>query len=77
MSGTLHWRQPSTGKAVGEWPLRDAVQAYLSMSAGREGELTQDDLSFLHGLAAANIEGADDLIQAVEKHERILVWIEH
>lgn len=42
---------------------------------GRVDEvMTTDDIPFLRGLRAAKVLGADKLIAAIEKHDRIRVY---
>lgn len=72
MSCTLYWRPSQGGTAVGGSQLRDAV-----MSEFRDGAvLDSGSLPFLRGLAAAKVEGARELIEAIEKHDDIEIYLE-
>ena len=72
MSCSLYWKPSGSGNQVGDAALRNAVEKHF----GRRAWLDYDSLEFLRGLAAAGIEGASELIEAIERHERIEVYQE-
>lgn len=51
-----------------KWALRKRYGASVNR------ELDSGDLSYLQGLADADLEGAQVLIDAIEKHDVIRVW---
>ena len=72
MSCTLYWRPLTKGNSVGGTQLRQAIERRF----GREARLDIDALEFLRGLEAGGVEGATELIEAIEKHEEIDVYQE-
>ena len=72
MSCSLLWRPVGGGKHVGGAALRDALDAEVTLPA----RLDSSHASFLRGCRAANMEGADDLLDAINKHEEIEVYLE-
>lgn len=70
MSQDLYWRLPGKGKQIGSIELREIIRdrgdKILSMS----------DCKFFEGLVAAKIEGAQELLDLIYKHDEIEVYIE-
>jgi hypothetical protein len=76
MSANLYWR-PVPKTAHG---LPDALKYILQDSQGLEAEMqvfTRASICYLRGLADAKIDGAQELINAIEKHEEVEVWLEY
>lgn len=73
MSCSLHWKPSGNGERVNcGSALRDAIGDEF----GRKCTLDHHAIAFLRGLAAAKIEGARELIDAIETHGAIDVWQE-
>lgn len=76
MSATLKW-EPSKRKSQS---LPDALKFVLRDKGGVTGERTifgSENLAYLRGLADAGIEGAQALIDAIDKHEEVELWLEY
>lgn len=76
MSTSIRWQPTGSGKGLKSnysFPLKDALREEYGHGAKT---LDSDDLPFLRGLRAAKIDGANELIELVEKHESIDVWEE-
>lgn len=73
MSSTLYWRPVGGGKS-----LPDAIKRALKKRFDLKNTTLQThDLDYLNGLRDAGVEGAEELIAAIEKHEAITlseVW---
>ena len=67
MSCSLYWRPVHDRRSVGGSQLRDAIRE----ECGWQGRLDAESLPFLRGLAAAGVDGARELIEAIEKHGMI------
>jgi hypothetical protein len=72
MSCSLYWRPVGDGTQVGDTQLRNAVERRF----GHRARLDDSALEFLRGLEAAGVEGADDLIAAIERHDEIEIYQE-
>ena len=75
MSMNLYWRPVPTNK-IG---LDDALKfALRKRYGGCVGGVTMDynDIGYLNGLKDAGIDGAETLIDAIEKHDEIYVFEE-
>ena len=78
MSATLKW-EPAIRKAHS---LPDALKFILRDSCGVSGSESKqmwgrEKIPYLTGLVHAKIEGAEELIQAIEKHDEIDLWLEY
>ena len=77
MSANLKW-EPAKREA-GDLPdglkfaLRDKRGMFQS-GDGRE-RFDESDLNYLRGLMDAGIEGAQELIELIEKHEAVELWL--
>lgn len=65
MSCALVYRPVQTEKSVGDSALREALREEFGDFPFR---LTRNDLAFARGLRAAKVDGADDLIQLIERY---------
>jgi len=72
MSCSLYWRPVGGGNQVGGSQLREAIREEF----GSDTRLDMGALPFLRGLAAAGMEGARQLIAAIEKHDVIETYLE-
>ena len=72
MSCQLFWRPIGSGRSAGGSRLRYAVEKRF----GVDVRLDESALEFLRGLEAAGVEGATDLIEAIEKHEEIEIYLD-
>jgi len=72
MSCALYWRPLRNGHHVGDHVLRDAVRREF----GSPCRLDDGALPYLRGLAAAEVDGAQKLIDAIERHGEIEVYLE-
>lgn len=69
------WTPCKPGKCVGKGPLRDLLEKLFN---GFPSEIGEDDLGTLE--IAGRLQLSDeiqDLIDAVEKHGRIRIWVEY
>ena len=60
--------------------LPDALKFVLRDKMGlMEGERIFDhgNISYLSGLRDAGVEGAQELIDAIEKHDEVVVWLQY
>lgn len=76
MSSNLMW-EPAKRKAKS---LPDALKIVLRDKGGLDGGrkiYSRDDLQYLTGLAHAEIDGASELIELIEKHEIVELWLEY
>jgi hypothetical protein len=72
VSCQLYWRPLGNGKSVGDSQLRDAIDEEF----GPQPTIGQEALPFLRGLVAAKIDGASELIQAINRHGAIALYKE-
>lgn len=72
MSCTLYWKPVGAGKPVGGAQLRDLLRDEY----GEPCRLTTEALPFLRGLRAAKVDGAAELLNALEKHDTIDLFVE-
>jgi hypothetical protein len=72
VSCSLYWRPVGNGHQVGDNVLRDAVTRRF----GRGARLDYGAMDFLRGLEAGGVEGADKLIEAIERHDEIEIYLE-
>jgi hypothetical protein len=80
MSVHLYWK-PS--KPVMKNRLFESIKpillnyySYDRFSGGCELELDLNDILFYKGLMAAGVEGASDIINAIENHQKIILFLE-
>jgi hypothetical protein len=75
MSANLMW-EPAKRPAES---LPDALKFVLRDRYGLEHRQTfgRNQVPYLQGLADANIEGALELLEAIEKHESVELWLEY
>lgn len=76
MSANLMW-EPAKRKAQS---LPDGLKFVLRDKYGWDGNRKiygPGQLSYLRGLADAGVEGAEELIAAIEKHEEVELWLEY
>lgn len=73
MGCSLYWRPVAKSQRGG---FRGTVRDELIRRYGDNGTLDHDALEFLLGLAAAKLEGAQELIDAIEKHGEIQIFQE-
>lgn len=69
MSQNLFWRPRKGWARVGSFPLREAVRK-------RGDTLSLDDQEYLSGLRDGNVEGAEELLEALERYGEIDIKIE-
>ncbi len=70
MSQSLYWEPANRRKKqVGGMDLREVFR-------DRPRLLGEGSRSFLEGLSAAKVEGAQELLDALDKHEAIQLYIE-
>jgi len=80
MSGTMKWRPVPRVAHFLDYPLKCAlIKRWNSGEFGREHpiKLTSSDIPFLEGLLCAEIGEAKKLIDAIEKHDEIHLWIDY
>lgn len=82
MSSSMYWRPaPKEVPPPNElsYELKKAVARrwwdHDGSLNGGEIEIGRGHLNYLQVLADGGVEGADDLIKAVEEHGNVLVWI--
>ena len=73
MSCSLLWRPIKDGKSVGDFQLREALRDECGEYPLRLG---RGALPFLRGLAAAKVDGAARLIEAIEVQGEIELYLE-
>lgn len=74
MSAKLCWRP----KARTRETLPYALQSILREALGESPRtFSNKDIPYLTGLRDAKIEGAQELIDAIEKHEEVELWLEY
>ncbi len=71
MSQNLYWRPIESGRVVGGITIRDIIVTHF----GHSCVLNYYDLDFLRGLVAGNVEGASDLIELINQHEQIELYV--
>ena len=71
MGCQLYWRPIGEGESVGGSVLRDAVREEF----GDEPTLDRGALPFLRGLVAAKVDGAKDLVAAIEQHDCVQLYL--
>ncbi len=74
MSATLYWRPVSVGRQTLDDQLRFILQ--LEQTRGRV-RFTRTNIEYLRGLADAKVKDAQTVIDAIEKHNEIELWLEH
>lgn len=73
MGCSLYWRPiPKKQYRVGEYQLRDILEKRY----GYPSELDCSDVTYLKALDDAGVEGADELVEAIEKHGEIEIFKE-
>lgn len=72
MGQNLLWEPVKVGRSVGSFSLRDIL-----LNAGAVARILDGkDLHYLRGLNDAGIEGADELMEAIMRYNKIRVWKE-
>lgn len=72
MSASLLWSPVSDGKTLPD-ALRFALEKRHPQWSG-ELEYGARDLPYLQGLRDAGVDGAQDLIDIIEKHDQVRLW---
>lgn len=74
MSCTLYWRPVihRRDSSPGGVALRNAIEEEFGLPT----TLDLDAVPFLRGLKAAGVDGASELIEAIEKHEQVELYKE-
>jgi hypothetical protein len=76
MSATLYWEPiVCRGESLGD-KLKFILRERYQLTEG-VATLTSDDVGYLRGLADAGITDAAQLIEAIEKHGHIRIWLEY
>ena len=70
MSATLIWRVPKKGNSLPD-ALKFALRKRYSEGVHT---MTEHDLPYLEGLRDGGVDGAQVLIDAINKHDEIEVW---
>lgn len=76
MSATLCWRPVVKNRKT----LPDALKFVLRDKRGQGSEKNtydHSDFPYLRGLVDAEVDGAQELIAAIEQHEEVEVWLEY
>ncbi len=76
MSGSFYW-QPIKGKCLHVGSPSKTLSAFEEAFGGLPLELEDTDIPVLKGLAAAQVEGANDLMDALYKHKSVRLWVEY
>jgi hypothetical protein len=72
MSTTLVWKPCTKGR-----PLPDSLKRVLAGTRySQDCELTPNDSLFIQGLQAAGVDGAAEVLEALEKHGTIFLVYE-
>lgn len=71
MSATVYWRPEEEGTPLSTGSAREFLE---KVPPGRYGP---KDVDYLRGLAAMGLEGAQEVIDAIERHEYIIITAEH
>jgi hypothetical protein len=71
MSSTLMWAPIPDGRAL-PYALKKALESMLD----RAQTFDASNLEYLRGLRDGGVEGAQKLIDAIDKHETVRVWLE-
>jgi hypothetical protein len=77
MSSTLMWIPVINRKGNA---LPDGLKQILSYKyslSGSSMSFTHSELDYLNGLKDAGIKGADKLIEAIEQHDVVDVWLQY
>lgn len=69
MSQNLYYSLPSTAK-----PLPDALKYALRKRRNSPCTMYISDIPYLQGLADAGVDGAQQLIELIERHEEVEVF---
>lgn len=72
MSCSLYWKPTKAGCSIGDNVLRDAIEGEYGLPCA----LDMNAVAFLRGLAAAKVDGARALIDAIEKHGTVEMYKE-
>lgn len=73
MSASLYWEPAARQRSK---PLPDALKFALRKRYNGEAVLDRHDVPYLEGLRDADVEGAQDLIDLIEKHDAVRIWEE-
>ena len=80
MSTNAYWRPvvPKEGNDLSDEIKRKIARRYMDHDGSLSGsvKLGKSALGWLEGLRDSDIEDADKLIEAIEKHYEIEVWLE-
>lgn len=77
MSSTLCWKKiHKVSKSLPDH-LKTILQDCELLGDMQSVIINYECLDFLKGLSAAGVEGAEDLIEAVEKNDRIELYLEY
>ncbi len=73
MSCTLHWKPIiKDSESISEIHLREI----LDKKYGYPHHLSYIDIDYIQALVDAGIDGAQDLLDAIRKHDDILIFLE-
>lgn len=82
MSSTLYWRPAPKDVPPAEslpFELKKAIARRFwdhdGSLHGEEIEVDTEGVPYLEGLSDAGVDGADELLQAIREHGRVLLWI--
>jgi hypothetical protein len=76
MSGTLMWESTERKSKSLPYALRRVLQKNLLCDASRV-TLSKLDIPYLEGLEDADIDGAGELIEAIENHNEVDIWVSY
>ena len=80
MSSTAYWKPvtPKEGNCLSDDLKRKIARRYMGHDGSLSGSvfLNHADMGWLEGLRDGGVKGADKLVDAINKHDDIEVWIE-
>lgn len=76
MGQNLYWRPKSNLRNDLSDALKRVLRDKRELSGAREHTYSQSEISYLRGLVDAGIDGAQELIDAIERHGEVIVWLE-
>ena len=77
MSRSLYWRPVDISNRSFPYDLKEAISKKLWGSGGcGEAAMTINDIPYVEGLRDAGVKGAQELIDVLDEHKSIILWLE-
>ena len=76
MSASLCWRPTPKVKMHASVTLRNALQKSQKADSSVRS-FSYNDIEYFRGLADAGVTDADKIIEAIEEHDSVEIWVEY